>query len=99
MQPNQPSITAENNAALRALESMRPAQERICNDPYAKYFVSNALRHTENLYSALFEQISGWDKVFPGVCDAILARAHFVDDCLNNAIQAGLSTLSLSCSR
>jgi O-methyltransferase involved in polyketide biosynthesis len=39
MKPNQSSTTAENNAMLRLHESMRPENERICNDSYAEFFL------------------------------------------------------------
>ena len=90
MHNDQPSTTAENNAALRALESMRPADERICYDPYAKYFVSDTLQQAKDMYPVLVKQISSWEKVFPGVCDSILARTRFIDDCLEEAINGGL---------
>lgn len=93
MRTDQPSITAENNAAVRALESMRPAEERLCQDPYARYFVSDSLRGPPDLYPALAAQIADWDKKFPGVCDAIAVRTRFVDDCLEAALAGGLQQL------
>lgn len=93
MHGNQPSITAENNAALRTLESMRPANERICFDPYAKYFVSDTLQQANNIYSALVERVSDWEKRFPGTCDAVIARTRFIDDCLEVAVEEGLEQL------
>lgn len=90
MHNDQPSTTAENNVALRALESMRPVGERICYDPYAKYFVSDTLRQAKDMYPVLVEQISNWEEIFPGVCDAVLARTRFIDDCLEDAIEGGL---------
>ena len=65
MRDNQPSITAENNAALRALESMRPADERICFDPYARYFVPEADRQSKDTYRALSDRYAAWERAFP----------------------------------
>jgi methyltransferase (TIGR00027 family) len=93
MQTNQPSNTAENNAALRAFESMRPAEERICYDIYAKYFFSDALRQVKDIFPALDGLISSWENAFPGVCDAILLRTRFIDDCLEDAIKKGLQQM------
>jgi len=90
MQANKPSTTAENNAVLRALESMRPAAKRICDDPYALYFISNTFRDVKNTKQIMVERISAWEKIFPGVCNAILARTRFIDDCLEDAIKEGL---------
>lgn len=33
------SQTAMDTAALRAMESAKPATERICYDPYARHFI------------------------------------------------------------
>lgn len=33
------SRTAEMSAVIRAVESLRPEHERVCFDPYAKYFL------------------------------------------------------------
>lgn len=93
MRENQPSTTAENNAALRALESMRPVGERICHDPYAHYFVSDEIRQANDMQKALNDRTIAWEKLFPGVCDAIIARTRFIDDCLEQAIQQGLQQL------
>jgi methyltransferase (TIGR00027 family) len=93
MRTNQPSITAENNAALRALESMRPADKRICDDPYARHFISNTFHQAENTQQMIAERISAWEKIFPGVCNAILARTRFIDDCLDNAIKEGVQQM------
>jgi methyltransferase (TIGR00027 family) len=93
MHTNQPSRTAENNAALRAFESMRSTGEQICNDPYAKHFVPETIRQVKDMHLVLAQRISEWDRIFPGVCDAILARTRFIDDCLESAIEEGLQQL------
>jgi methyltransferase (TIGR00027 family) len=90
---NQPSRTAENNAALRAFESMRSAGERICNDTYAQHFVSETIRQAKELQPGLAQRVSEWDRIFPGVFNAILARTRFIDDCLEIAIEEGLQQL------
>ncbi len=43
MRQRQSSLTAAGIAIVRAIESERPAGERICYDPYARHFVSGAL--------------------------------------------------------
>ncbi len=93
MRATQPSITAENNAAVRAFETMRPAGRRICYDPFARYFLSEALCRADNQTEQLDEMITRWNQLVPGVCDAILARTRFVDECLQEAIEAGLQQL------
>ena len=69
---------------------MRPEGERVCFDPYAEIFLSTALRRAENIHSALAQRISEWESLFPGVCDAIVARTRFIDDCLEEAIKHDL---------
>ena len=39
MRKNQTSLTAAGIAIARAVESEKPVDERICNDPYARQFV------------------------------------------------------------
>ena len=43
MRKNQSSLTAQGIAIVRAIESAKPAEERICYDPYARQMVSGAL--------------------------------------------------------
>jgi methyltransferase (TIGR00027 family) len=93
MRAKQPSITAENNAAVRAFESMRPAADRICYDPFARYFLADDLVRAEEPVRLLNEMMSRWNLVVPGVCEAILARTRFVDDLLQAAIEEGLPQL------
>lgn len=93
MKTNQSSTTAENNAVIRAFEAMRPEDERVCLDPYAMYFLPDSLRCAKNIYQALEERVSAWDRIFPGVCDAIVARTKFIDDRLEEAIAKGFRQL------
>lgn len=93
MRADQPSTTAENNAALRAVESMRPADERVFSDPYAALFLTDRL--SDVLHSSSFREqlLSRWEQVTPGVCGAVLLRTRFIDDCLVQAMGDGLQQL------
>lgn len=93
MRARQPSITAENNAAVRAFESMRPAPERICFDPFARLFLSDDLINADDPMEALFQIMSRWNLAVPGVCDAILVRTRFIDEQLLAAVGKGLQQL------
>jgi len=42
MKENRPSTTAAGIALARAIESAKPAGERICYDPFARLFVGRA---------------------------------------------------------
>ena len=93
MRDEQASITAENNAAVRAFESLRPAGHRICYDPFARYFLPDALSRDTDSASLLEERMTRWNLVVPGVCDAILARNRFIDELLQQALDKGLPQL------
>ena len=93
MKAAQPSITAQNNAAVRAFEAMRPAAQRICHDPFARYFMSEELCRAADPKQALSRMICRWNLLVPGVCDAILARTRFVDEHLLEALDNGLQQL------
>jgi len=93
MKENQPSTTAENLAAVRAFEAMRPQREQICSDVYARRFLSDRFTRPHNLMQRLFRVLDGWETVVPGVCGSILARTRFIDDCLANAIENNIGQL------
>ena len=93
MKVNHSSITAENTAAVRAYESVRPSAERVCYDPFAKYFLSESLIREKEDPALLSELITTWDIGLPGVCNSVLARTRFIDDCLAQALEDGLEQL------
>ncbi|MEJ2041373.1 MAG: SAM-dependent methyltransferase [Desulfosarcinaceae bacterium] len=93
MRPNQSSLTAENNAILRANEFLRPPEERICHDPYALYFLPESIFSADDRNDQIQAAVSRWETHFPGVCNAILARTRFIDDCLEQAISEGIRQL------
>ena len=93
MDDKQPSITAENIAAVRAFEAMRPAHERICNDPFASVFLTERLVQGRHRSNGLSKTLAAWESGFPGVCGSIVARTRFIDDCLVSAIENRLEQL------
>lgn len=93
MKGNQSSITAENNALLRAHESMRPESERICSDPFSFYFIPDTIYSSTDRTNQINRAILDWESHFPGVCNSILARTRFIDNCLEEAIQDGIQQL------
>lgn len=90
MREDQPSTTAENNAILKAIETLRPEDERICHDPFAKYFLPEQTKMVIHLDSERRKILHRWEGSVPGVCNAVLARTRFMDDCLTDAIEKGL---------
>jgi methyltransferase (TIGR00027 family) len=95
MRANRSSITAENNALLRAYESRRPAGRRICSDPYAAHFISASLQPLDAKGAQALATLWGWDTLFPGVGNAIIARTRFMDDCLRAALADGVRQVVL----
>lgn len=93
MRQKQSSTTAENNAMLRAYESLRPEGERIFNDPYAIHFLPERFSAIEDKDVQMEQTISQWESLFPGVSSAIVARARFIDDCLLKSLDCDIRQL------
>jgi methyltransferase (TIGR00027 family) len=81
MKNNNPSWSAEFVTIYRAAESLRPADQRICYDPYAKYFLRPKFKLN------ITEQRS------PGAIGTVVARVRFIDDCLRKRIDEGIRQL------
>ncbi len=93
MKQNRSSVTAENNAVLRTHESMRPESDRICNNPYVVYFLPDRFMSAKDKDDQIHQSIADWETLFPGVSNSIIARTRFIDDCLKEAINAGIRQL------
>lgn len=89
MRQRQSSLTAAGIAIVRAIESERPAGERICYDPYARHFVSGALYQ----FVRFFERIGYGERIGPGVMGFLLARERHIDETLQAALADGLEQL------
>lgn len=82
------SVTAENVAFVRALESLKPEGERICYDPYAVRFLSQQY--------LMFLEMATRDPSktpFPGVHNSLSARVRYFDDFVKKFIDEGLEQL------
>ena len=89
MKRNQSSLTAAGIAIVRAIESEKPAGERICHDPYARRFVSAGL-----FYFVKFFAVLGYaDWRGPGVWEFLVARERHIDDYLQTCLDEGLDQL------
>ena len=87
MKRNQSSLTAEGIAMARALESSKPAGERVCYDPYARQFVGACLW-------ILGKATMGYaTRRSPGVLEFLVARTRFIDDYLQFCIADGIEQL------
>lgn len=87
MKRDQSSITAEGIALLRAMESEKSEEERICYDPLAKYLCSPWLDFT----ARFFMKIGYAERRGPGVQGFLVARTRYIDDhvqsCLHDSIR------------
>ncbi len=93
MKKNKASITAEFMAMHRAAEARLPEGERVCYDPFAKYFLSSKIIYRHK--SWIRRKIAHWimNNIFPGLNGAIVARVRFIDDYLITCIDDGLEQL------
>jgi methyltransferase (TIGR00027 family) len=101
MKKGKASTSAVSAAVFRALESIKPANERILYDPYAIQLLSGmpkALLNTRFLISGkLLNGIvySALSSMIPGGINYVVVRARYGDDCLNERIDDGIEQLVL----
>ena len=89
MKQNRSSLTAAGIAIVRALESEKPAGERVCFDPYARRFVNAGLFYFVKLFALL--GYANWKG--PGVWEFLTARERYIDDYLEACLSNGLEQL------
>ena len=89
MRKNQTSITAAGIAVMRAVESEKPEDERICYDPYARKFVPSWMYYVLGFFIK-----SGYaERRGPGVNGFLAARDRYIDDTLQNFLDEGIDQL------
>jgi methyltransferase (TIGR00027 family) len=93
MKEGKASRTADLAAVLRATESMKRADKRVCDDPYAKDFLSGI--YSVGLKSRLLTKIALWytELKSPGGIGHIVARTKHYDDYLKTCIEDGIEQL------
>lgn len=89
MRRNRSSLTAAGIAIVRAVESEKPAGERVCFDPYARRFAGAGLYYVMKLFTAL--GYVAWRG--PGVWEFLAARERYIDDYLGACLGEGLEQL------
>jgi methyltransferase (TIGR00027 family) len=98
MHADQPSRTAEFNAAFRAAESAKRSSRRLFHDPFAARLLPPALRL---LAQASIVPVVGhgliWliDRRWPGVRTSLIARTRLIDDWVQDAARAGAEQVVL----
>lgn len=85
MRKSQSSMTATGIAIVRAIESEKPAAERICCDPYARQFVNGALYH----FVRFFDRLGYSEKRGPGVMGFLTVRERHIDEYLKTCLANG----------
>jgi methyltransferase (TIGR00027 family) len=89
MRKRQSSLTAAGIATVRAIESEKPAGERICYDPYARRFAGAGLYHVVKFFTSL--GYANWRG--PGLWEFLVARERYVDDYLEACLRERLEQL------
>src|SRR5512139_2654490 len=89
MRKNQTSITAAGIAVMRAVESEKPEDERICHDPYARKFIPAWMYYVLGFF--IRSGYAEWRG--PGVNGFLAARDRYIDDVLQNSLSEGLQQL------
>lgn len=91
MQNDKASFTAESVAAVRAVESAKPEGERVCYDPYARYFISggndaSGLQFWRDLLLSI-------DRERPGIQTEVVLRARYIDNYVRACVDDGIAQL------
>jgi methyltransferase (TIGR00027 family) len=89
MRKNQTSLTAAGIAVMRAVESERPADERICYDPYARRFIPQWMYYVLGFF--IKSGYAEWRG--PGVNGFLAVRDRYIDDVLQSFLEEGLQRL------
>lgn len=90
--PRGASVTAEVVCFFRALETARPAPQRVLDDPYAVHFLGRswrvALEHAV-VQRAVLSRGPAVDLAFAGLQRFVAARHRFIDDALIDFLAKG----------
>lgn len=93
MKAGKPSYSAAIVASIRALETLRPQDEQICHDPYARLFLRGVLRKLAR-YAPFRRVILRYlEHRAPGTPAGIAARTRYIDDVVLAEVQNGISQL------
>ena len=89
MKKTQTSQTARATAAVRAIESEKPADARICYDPFARKF-------TEMWFYLLIKLFAGYgERRSHGELTFIVCRCRYFDDYLQRCLQSGTAQVMI----
>ncbi|MCP4551341.1 MAG: class I SAM-dependent methyltransferase, partial [Bacteroidetes bacterium] len=93
MEKNSSSRTAEDMAGFRAMETLRPKEDRVCEDLFAKHFLTGpwAVRYKSPIRSKIFMWIT--HLINPGAVNTVSVRLRFIDDYIKTCIKDGFEQL------
>src|SRR4051794_20163183 len=91
---SRPSVTAEAVTMARAIESLKPPDERVVDDPWAQLFLSSAARRTLAAWSGsmtgrVMRRLGATGTTY------VPLRHRFIDDHLADALDAGTEQVVL----
>ena len=93
MSERDPKKMAAQIAGVRAAETYLPENERVFQDPYAEYFLSEDERGDLSNLEKLRAGLAMYDQMMPGVNGAIVARIRFIDEYLLDCLKEGFKQL------
>jgi methyltransferase (TIGR00027 family) len=84
------SRTAEDMAGYRAMETLKPKKDRVCEDAFARHFLTGAwkARCISPLHSMPFMWLTEF--MNPGAANTVCIRLRFIDDYIKTCIKDGL---------
>lgn len=89
MRESQASLTAMGVAIIRAIEADKPAEQRICDDPYARHLVV----WPYYLLMRLLVRLGAMERLMPGMFALTVARERHIDEYLQACLDEGLEQL------
>ena len=93
MSERDPRKMALQIAGLRASETHLPEDERVFNDPYAEYFLTDEMREGLRDLDQVRAAILQYEQMMPGVNGAIVARIRYIDEVLLECVAADFKQL------
>jgi len=91
--PRRASRTAQETLRFRAIESLRPEDERICSDLLASKLMGPFWRLFSQVGFFRRRLIRALDKEDTGLANFVVGRTRYIDDLLNAQIDDGIKQL------
>ena len=98
MKTNSVSRTAQGAAAVRAIETHRPGEDRLFEDPFARGLLKPTYRLIVDVMRVRRVReplLAMRERQFPGAIGNLLCRTRYIDDALHDALDKGLDQVVL----